>query len=205
MDSHDSKLEELENLVKGQAELIEEMKNKQVELTSALESKQVQLEAAIAESKVQAAQELSDVQVELKQSQDQAQANLAQEMQQLTLRVGQGEERQVGWEIKQGQAHQRHLDQCQELNRKDRQLWQDMASLYQRAQESSQPPRNLIAFFMRWTVKALCFIQTGNCATTGNVSLKFVMVSFTVSQQWCSSSYTGSTRSSGTRFFSSTV
>ena len=154
MDSHDSKLEELENLVKGQAELIEEMKNKQVELTSALESKQVQLEAAIAESKVQAAQELSDVQVELKQSQDQAQANLAQEMQQLTLRVGQGEERQVGWEIKQGQAHQRHLDQCQELNRKDRQLWQDMASLYQRAQESSQPPRNLIAFFMRWTVKA---------------------------------------------------
>jgi len=61
VDSHDAKLEELENLVKGQASLIDELKSKQVELTSALESKQVQLESALNDSKVQAAKELSDV------------------------------------------------------------------------------------------------------------------------------------------------
>lgn len=96
MESHETKLEELQNLVKGQAELIDELKSKQVELTSALESKQVELQAAIAESKVQAAKELSDVKVALEQSQDKAKVSLAQELDKLCLRAQKGEERQVG-------------------------------------------------------------------------------------------------------------
>ena len=93
MDSHETKLEELEVLVKSQAELIQELKSKQVELTSALDTKQVELEAAIAEQKVQAAQELSDVKVALEQSQDQAKVSLAHQLEQQRDR---GEERQVG-------------------------------------------------------------------------------------------------------------
>ena len=93
VDSHETKLEELEVLVKSQAELIQELKSKQVELTSALDTKQVELEAAIAEQKVQAAQELSDVKVALEQSQDQAKVSLAQQLEQQRDR---GEERQVG-------------------------------------------------------------------------------------------------------------
>ena len=93
MDSHDAKLEELENLVKGQASLIDELKSKQVELTSALESKQVQLESALNDSKVQAAKELSDVKVALEQSQEQAKVSLAQKLDRLTEM---GEEHQVG-------------------------------------------------------------------------------------------------------------
>ena len=96
MDSHDAKLEELENLVKGQASLIDELKSKQVELTSALESKQVQLEAAIADSKVQAAKELSDVKVALEQSQETAKVNLAQQLDRVENRAKKSEERQVG-------------------------------------------------------------------------------------------------------------
>ena len=96
MDSHDAKLEELENLVKGQASLIDELKSKQVELTSALESKQVQLEQAIADSKVQAAKELSDVKVALEQSQETAKVNLAQQLDSLGNRAKKSEERQVG-------------------------------------------------------------------------------------------------------------
>ena len=96
MDSHDAKLEELENLVKGQAELIDELKSKQVELTSALESKQVQLEQAIADSKVQAAKELSDVKVALEQSQETAKVNLASGLERVENRAKLSEERQVG-------------------------------------------------------------------------------------------------------------
>ena len=105
--NHDAKLEELENLVKGQAELIEELKSKQVELTSALEEKQVQLDAAITDSKVQAAKELSDVKVALEQSQDQAKVSLAQNLDELTSQVQKGEELQVGLAC--------NLEQFQEL------------------------------------------------------------------------------------------
>ena len=104
VDSHETKLEELEVLVKSQAELIQELKSKQVELTSALDTKQVELEAAIAEQKVQAAQELSDVKVALEQSQDQAKVSLAHQLEQLRDR---GEERQVGLACKT------HLKQLQ--------------------------------------------------------------------------------------------
>ena len=96
MDSHDAKLEELENLVKGQASLIDELKSKQVELASALESKQVQLESALNDSKVQAAKELSDVKVALEQSQETAKVNLAQQLDSLGNRAKKSEERQVG-------------------------------------------------------------------------------------------------------------
>ena len=108
VEGHDTKLEELENLVKSQASLIEELKTKQVELTSALDSKQVQLEAAIAEQKVQAAKELSDVKVALEQSQEQAKVSLAQQLDQLTVRAETGEERQVGLakHLKQLQIYQ---------------------------------------------------------------------------------------------------
>ena len=104
VDNHETKLEELEVLVKSQAELIQELKSKQVELTSALDTKQVELEAAIAEQKVQAAQELSDVKVALEQSQDQAKVSLAHQLEQLRDR---GEERQVGLACKT------HLKQLQ--------------------------------------------------------------------------------------------
>ena len=105
VEGHDTKLEELENLVKSQASLIEELKTKQVELTSALDSKQVQLEAAIAEQKVQAAKELSDVKVALEQSQEQAKVSLAQKLDRLTEM---GEEHQVGLakHLKQLQIYQ---------------------------------------------------------------------------------------------------
>ena len=80
VDSHGTKLEELENLVKDQALLIDELKSKQEELTIALDSKQEQLEAAIAESKGQAAKELSDVKVALEQSQETTKVELTSTM-----------------------------------------------------------------------------------------------------------------------------
>ena len=107
VDSHETKLEELEVLVKSQAELIQELKSKQVELTSALDTKQVELEAAIAEQKVQAAQELSDVKVALEQSQDQAKVSLAHQLEQQRDR---GEERQVGLACKTLEANQINPD-----------------------------------------------------------------------------------------------
>jgi len=49
VDSHETKLEELEVLVKSQAELIQELKSKQVELTSALDTKQTAQDVVLKE------------------------------------------------------------------------------------------------------------------------------------------------------------
>ena len=52
MDSHDTKLMELEKLFKGQASLIDKLKSKYVELKIALELKQVQLDSVLNDSKL---------------------------------------------------------------------------------------------------------------------------------------------------------
>ena len=52
VDSHDTKLMELEKLFKGQASLIDKLKSKYVELKSALELKQVQLDSVLNDSKL---------------------------------------------------------------------------------------------------------------------------------------------------------
>lgn len=54
VDAHDAKLEELEALVKSQAELIEELSKKQVELVAQLEEKQVELRTRLEANKVEA-------------------------------------------------------------------------------------------------------------------------------------------------------
>jgi len=65
VDAHDAKLEELEALVKAQAELIEEMKKHQVELTAQLEEKQVDLRDRLEANKVEAQTSMGHLKVAL--------------------------------------------------------------------------------------------------------------------------------------------
>jgi hypothetical protein len=65
VDEHDAKLEELEGLVKAQAELIEELKKQQVELVAKLEEKQVELRTVLEANKVEAENSLGQLKVAL--------------------------------------------------------------------------------------------------------------------------------------------
>ena len=63
VEAHDAKFEELDNLIKSQAELIESLTAKQVELEKSLTEKQVELEKSQAEKQVEAAGKLEEMKV----------------------------------------------------------------------------------------------------------------------------------------------
>jgi predicted RNase H-like nuclease (RuvC/YqgF family) len=76
VDAHDAKLEELEALVKSQAELIEELTKKQVDLVAQLEEKQVELRQHLEANKVEAESSIEKLKVALESDLRRTSSNL---------------------------------------------------------------------------------------------------------------------------------
>ena len=76
VDAHDAKLEELEALVKSQAELIEELTKKQVDLVAQLEEKQVDLRKHLEANKVEAETSIVQLKVALESDLRRTSSNL---------------------------------------------------------------------------------------------------------------------------------
>ena len=76
VDAHDAKLEELEALVKSQAELIEELTKKQVDLVAQLEEKQVELRKHMEANKVEAVSSVEQLKVALESDLRRTSSNL---------------------------------------------------------------------------------------------------------------------------------
>ena len=76
VDAHDAKLEELEALVKSQAELIEELTKKQVDLVAQLDEKQVELRQHLEANKVEAVTSIEQLKVALESDLRRTSSNL---------------------------------------------------------------------------------------------------------------------------------
>ena len=76
VDAHDAKLEELEALVKSQAELIESLTAKQVELVTQLDEKQVELRTHMEANKVEADTSIAQLKVALESDLKRTSSNL---------------------------------------------------------------------------------------------------------------------------------
>lgn len=76
VDAHDAKLEELEALVKSQAELIEALSKKQVDLVAQLEEKQVELRKHLEANKVEAETSIVQLKVALESDLRRTSSNL---------------------------------------------------------------------------------------------------------------------------------